>query len=57
MPPWVFSRTSLSGNTLEQSCQPSENLVHPSSFTWINPVHPAEFANHIIQDQLEKSIV
>ena len=26
------------GNPLEQSCQPSENLVHPSSFTWINPI-------------------
>ena len=22
----------------EQPCQPSENPVHPSSFTWINPV-------------------
>ena len=22
----------------EQPCQPSENPVHPSSFTWINPI-------------------
>ena len=26
------------GNPSEQPCQPSENLVHPSSFTWINPI-------------------
>ena len=26
------------GNPLEQSCQPLENPVHPSSFTLINPV-------------------
>jgi hypothetical protein len=25
------------GNSSEQLCQPSENTVHPSSFTQINP--------------------
>ena len=25
-------------NPLEQPCQPLENPVHPSSFTWVNPV-------------------
>ena len=27
---------SPSGNPSEQPCKPSENLVHPSSWTWIN---------------------
>ena len=33
--PWA----SPLGNPLEQPCQPSENPVHPSSFTWINPIY------------------
>ena len=31
-------RTLPSGNPSEQPCQPEENPVHPSSFTWINPL-------------------
>ena len=27
------------GNPSEQSYQPSENPVHPSPFTWINPIY------------------
>ena len=36
--PRNFLWASPSGNPSEQPCQPSENPVHPSSFTWINPV-------------------
>ena len=32
-------RTLPSGNPSEQPSKPSENPVHPSSFTWINPLH------------------
>ena len=32
-----FPRASPSVNPSEQPCQPSENPVHPYSFTWINP--------------------
>ena len=35
--PLDFPRASPSENLLEQLCFPSENPVHPSSFTWINP--------------------
>ena len=40
--PWNFPWASPLGNPSEQPCQPSENSVHPSSFTWINPVHAQE---------------
>ena len=36
--PRDFPRASPSENPSEQPCQPSENPVHPSSFTWINPL-------------------
>ena len=39
--PQDFPRASPSGNPSEQPCQPSENPVHPSSFTWINPLYSA----------------
>ena len=36
--PRDFSRALPSGNPSKQPCQPSENPVHPSSFTRINPL-------------------
>ena len=40
--PWVFPRASPSGDPSEQPCQPLENPVYPSSFTWINPLLPKQ---------------
>ena len=35
-PTWTFL------NRYHPTCLPSENLIHPSSFTWINPVPHSE---------------
>ena len=36
--PRDFPRALPLGNPWEQPCQPLENPVRPSSFTWINPI-------------------
>ena len=36
--PQDFPQASPLENSAEQTCQPSENPLHPSSFTWINQV-------------------
>ena len=38
--PRDFPQASPLGNPSEKPFQPSENPVHPSSFTWINPGPP-----------------